>query len=126
MGHLLIVDDTKFSRGRVVAAIKDLGHTWEEAEHGQAALEAIAARTPDLIITDLLMPVLDGFGLLRELQARGLSLPVIVCSADIQASSRAESLALGAVAFVTKPFTADVVRDLVRTRLAGLVGSVTP
>jgi twitching motility two-component system response regulator PilH len=103
---LLVVDDSGFSRGRVVAALRPLGHTVLEAMDGQAGLEAVDLHSPDLIITDLLMPKLDGFGMLRGMRGRGYTAPVIVLSADIQGSSKEISQELGVSVFLNKPFQA--------------------
>ena len=106
MPTVLVVDDSKFSRGRVLSALQPLGYTLIEAEDGQQGLAAYDAHSPDVIITDLLMPTLDGFGLLRGLKARGVTIPVIVQSADIQASSRTLCEELGVFSFMNKPFQA--------------------
>jgi CheY-like chemotaxis protein len=104
MTTILIVDDSKFSRGRVAAALAPLGHQLVEAENGARALDRIRRQLPDLLITDLLMPEVDGFGLLTTLQHEGLQVPTIVISADIQATSRARAVELGAIDFINKPF----------------------
>lgn len=104
MLRVLVVDDSKFNRGRVVTALKTGGIEISEACDGQDALERLESISPDVICTDLLMPKLDGFGFLRALKERGNKIPVIVLSADIQASSRQTCLELGVVAFLNKPF----------------------
>jgi PAS domain S-box-containing protein len=80
----------------------------ETASDGQDALEAIRSRKPDLVLTDVMMPGLDGFGLLRQLRAapdlRGL--PVIVLSARAGEEARVEGLDAGADDYLTKPFSA--------------------
>ncbi len=106
MPTVLVVDDSKFSRGRVLAALTPLGYALIEAEDGQRGLLAYDQHAPDVIVTDLLMPTLDGFGLLRGLQERGAHRPVIVVSADIQATSRSLCEELGAFSFLNKPFQA--------------------
>lgn len=106
MTTILVVDDSAFSRGRVVAALAPLGCRVVQAVDGQDGLAACDVHSPDVIITDLLMPTLDGFGLLRGLRDRGSRAPVIVISADIQDSSRRTCQELGAVSFLNKPFQA--------------------
>jgi two-component system, chemotaxis family, chemotaxis protein CheY len=125
MAQILVVDDSKFSRGRVVSALTAGGHQCIEAENGQLALEAIAANRPDLVVSDLLMPVLDGFGLLKALHEQGSSVPVIVSSADIQASSREQCESYGAKGFLNKPFQPDALRDLASQILAASQVEVT-
>jgi signal transduction histidine kinase/DNA-binding response OmpR family regulator len=75
---------------------------------GQAALESARRERPDLILTDVMMPRLDGFALLRELRAdRNLgALPVIMLSARAGEEARAEGLDAGADDYLIKPFTA--------------------
>lgn len=104
MSTILIVDDSAFSRGRVVAALAPLGCQIVQAADGQEGLAACEAHAPDLIITDLLMPTLDGFGLLRILRERGVQTPVIVISADIQESSQRFCREQGVTTFLNKPF----------------------
>lgn len=104
MLHVLVVDDSRFNRSRVVAALTADHIQIVEAFDGQDALEKLATFPADVICTDLLMPRLDGFGLLRALRDQDRSTPVVVLSADIQASSRETCRELGAVAFLNKPF----------------------
>jgi CheY-like chemotaxis protein len=118
---ILVVDDSKFSRGRILSALQSLGHIMIEAADGQEALNLIEAHAPDLIITDLLMPNVDGFGLLRGLRDRKILLPVLVVSADIQSSSRQMCEELGVLAFLNKPFAP---QDLVAKTQAALWGAI--
>ena len=87
---------------------------------GVAALESARQERPDVILTDVMMPRLDGFGLLRELRAdRNLAtLPVIMLSARAGEEARAEGLAAGADDYLIKPFTA-------RELLARVSGTLT-
>ena len=80
----------------------------ETVANGQAALEAARRQRPDVVITDVMMPELDGFGLLRELRADAntSSVPVIVLSARAGEEARVEGLSRGANDYVTKPFSA--------------------
>jgi PAS domain S-box-containing protein len=75
---------------------------------GQAALEAVRRHRPDLVLTDVMMPVLDGFGLLAEIRADPdlRDLPVILLSARAGEEARAEGLDAGADDYLTKPFSA--------------------
>jgi CheY-like chemotaxis protein len=104
MSRILVVDDSKFSRSRVVSAVADLSRDVVQAVDGQDALDQLAQGSVDLILTDLLMPRLDGFGLLRTLRNQGDQTPVIVISADIQASSRELCQSLDVKYFLNKPF----------------------
>jgi CheY-like chemotaxis protein len=105
MAKILLVDDSKFQRKCVSGMLTNLGHLVSEAEDGQKGLQMLEAAKPDLIITDLLMPVMDGLSLLRGLNEKKCSVPTVVVSADIQESTKKECLKLGAKAFLNKPIT---------------------
>lgn len=74
---------------------------------GQAALAAALAAPPDVLILDVMLPVLDGFEILRRLRAdaRGRDVPVIMLTARGQRADRAAALGTGADLFITKPFS---------------------
>ena len=103
-----------------------LGPTFEveAVADGQAALEAIAANPPDLVLADVMMPIVDGFGLLAAIRSdeRHRSLPVILLSARAGEEARIEGLRAGADDYIVKPFsarelTARVSSQLVLARL---------
>jgi PAS domain S-box-containing protein len=110
-GHILVADDNADMRayiGRLLGAHWDV----ETAEDGNAAIEAIRQNRPDLVVTDAMMPRLDGFGLLEAIRNDpGLrDLPVIMLSARAGEEARIEGLDAGADYYLTKPFSA---RELV-------------
>ena len=80
----------------------------EAVPDGEAALEVIRQRPPDLVVTDVMMPKLDGFGLLKELRSdeRTETIPVIMLSARAGEESRVEGLSAGADDYLNKPFSA--------------------
>jgi signal transduction histidine kinase/CheY-like chemotaxis protein len=82
-GTVLVVDDEADVRRLVIDALSDSGLEFVEAGDGEEALDAIATRPPDAIILDLMMPRLDGFGVLERLQAnpRTRRIPVVVLTA---------------------------------------------
>lgn len=103
MALILIIDDSSFQRGRISEAIKAEGYDVLEASNGREGLEILTSRAPDCIMMDLTMPQMDGFAVLKALQERKCSIPKIVLTADIQATTRKECLDLGACAFINKP-----------------------
>ena len=103
MARILVVDDSSFARLRICNLLQDAGHQTEEAENGRLGLAKVLAASPDCIVTDLLMPELDGIGLLKALREQGLAVPVIVLTADIQESRLRECYDLGAKRFLSKP-----------------------
>ncbi len=113
MKKILIVDDSATAR-EIVVRVLGPGYDIVKAGDGVEALAKIAETSPDLVLLDLLMPVMDGFGVLENLAAAGSSIYVVVLSADIQKSTRQRVLALGAVDLINKPVNPDILRSLVR------------
>ncbi len=103
MALILIVDDSSFQRRVIRSLVRQAGYETEEAGNGRAGLEQVAARKPDCILTDLLMPELGGLELLETLREQGTAIPVIIITANIQESVRRRCLELGAAAVVNKP-----------------------
>ncbi len=99
-----------------------LGERWdvEAVSDGDAALAAVRVRPPDLVLTDVMMPGLDGFGLLREIRSDpSLRLtPVILLSARAGEEATAEGLGAGANDYIVKPFSARELLVRVASRLA--------
>lgn len=103
MAAVLIIDDSRFQRGLLRRAVEAAGHEALEAADGHAGLERSVAVGPDVVLMDLVMPGIDGMELLGLFRERGLTAPVVVLTSDVQDSTRARCLALGAAAFVNKP-----------------------
>lgn len=114
MALILIVDDAAFSRRMIRKALQTDGYQILEATNRREGLEMASTHTPDLILTDLLMPALHGFELLQAIQQQGLKIPTIIISADIQESSRQQGLQLGAAGFINKPPKAEELRTTVQ------------
>jgi PAS domain S-box-containing protein len=104
---VLVADDNADMRQYVVRLLGPHYRT-EAVQDGSAALVAARERTPDLILTDVMMPRLDGFGLLQALRAdpRMSGVPVILLSARAGEESRIEGLQEGASDYLVKPFSA--------------------
>ncbi len=100
---ILICDDSRFTRQRITDYLSGLDCTLIQAENGKMALEKIVSEKPDLMFLDLLMPDLDGFGVLEELKKSDNLIPVVIISADIQNTTVERCISLGAKAFLNKP-----------------------
>lgn len=100
---ILIIDDARFQRGQMARMLTELGHSVIEAANGQEGYMKLCTEGPDVVVCDLLMPVMDGIAFLTMVQKHQLSTPVIVASADIQKSTRDQVFSLGAKAFLNKP-----------------------
>ena len=105
--RIMVVDDDLNIQLVLKYRLEKEGYHVLLARDGADALEKVKAEKPDLIILDLAMPRMDGFGFLEEIKSNGRasSVPVIVLTAYGYESNRAKSLELGAVEFVTKPFS---------------------
>lgn len=112
---LLVVDDSSFARKQVIRA---LPAGWDvevsQASHGEEALELIRAGKGEVVLLDLTMPVMDGYGVLEAVRAQDLPAVVIVISGDIQPEAEARVKKLGALAFVKKPLDTEKLITVLR------------
>ncbi len=105
---VLLADDNADLRDYISRLLADHGYDVEAVADGEAALAALRRRRPDILITDVMMPRLDGFGLLRALRddAALRDLPIIMLSARAGDEAKIEGLDAGADDYLTKPFSA--------------------
>ena len=103
---VLIVDDDERLREYVRVNLEAEGYEVREAGSGPAALEALGQRSPDLILLDVMMPQVDGWETLRQIQEHtGIgAIPVIMFSGKVDEASAAQAASRGAQAFIGKPF----------------------
>jgi DNA-binding response OmpR family regulator len=108
VGHVLVVDDDPDIRLLFRLELSAEGHRVGEAADGAEALAAIAAEVPDLVLLDIMMPNVDGWQVLRELDPE-TGPPVVVVTALASADGRhvEELLELGALDVIAKPFEPD-------------------
>jgi len=102
---VLVVDDEPDLRDLVALTLADEGFDVDVARDGREALERIAARAPDLMLLDMMMPVMDGRALCRALEATGPLPPMVVMTAADHVAQCAREL--GAVGWLAKPFDID-------------------
>ncbi|MBM3124463.1 MAG: response regulator [Chloroflexi bacterium] len=104
--RILIVDDDPLNVDFLDQEIRDLGYATLAAGNGQEALEKVREETPDLILLDIMMPVLDGFAVLSSLKADPdlREIPVIVISAAADLKNVVKGIDLGAEDYLPKPF----------------------
>ncbi len=116
---VLIIDDRWENRSVVVSLLEPLGFDMIEAQDGQEGLIKAAAHQPDLIITDLAMPGLNGFEMLLKLRSDDnlKHLKVIVSSASVSDIDRQHSVEAGGDDFLAKPVQADELFKLLQTYL---------
>ena len=118
-GHILLADDNADMREYVRKLLVDQGFDVEVVGDGEAALQCARARVPDLLLTDVMMPGLDGFGLLRALREdeRTRAVPVIFLSARAGEAASIEGMGKGADDYLAKPFSAKELISRVAARL---------
>ena len=99
MVRILVVDDEPDQRALLRRIFERAGHEVRDAGNGTAALEAVCESVPDLVVTDMMMPVMDGPELIRQLRAdpAWAGIPILAASTD-------SHLAAGADAVVPKPY----------------------
>ena len=102
--QVLVVDYDELARMEIAYAIEKQGHSVSQAENGAQALEMLQAGIFDIVLLDLLMPGIDGYEVLHQMNADALlsSIPVIVVTAAGESDSAAKSAELGAVDHLTK------------------------
>lgn len=117
--RLLVVDDEPAARQALSRLLERLGYDVTLAEDGRAALRSAEQEPPDLVLTDLRMPVLDGFELLGRLKAADATrdIPVVVVSALDDLQSVVRCIEAGAEDHVTKPFEAVLLQARIRACL---------
>jgi DNA-binding response OmpR family regulator len=112
---ILIVDDDPHIRSTLSCVLTRAGYDVEQAVDGMAALDQIATHAPDLILTDVQMPRLDGIGLASRLTGQTAAIPVILMSGERVPS---EDL----VPFIFKPFALQTVLELINFLLPDASG----
>lgn len=116
--RVLLADDNADMRAYVERLLKSR-YVVETAEHGRVALEKARQLTPDLVLTDIMMPHLDGLGLLQALRSdpKTRSVPVILLSARAGDEARVEGIEAGADDYLVKPFSSRELLARVETHL---------
>jgi CheY-like chemotaxis protein len=102
--RILVVDDEEDVQVLVCRILRDVGYEVEAASDGGEAIEKIGQRKPDLLVLDLMMPGIDGWGVLEHLRKVSDAPPVVVVTARADYGSFARGVREGASAYVFKPF----------------------
>ena len=114
--RILVVEDDAPIRRSIVAQLRGEGYEVSEAPDGRDALAVIRQERPDLILTDLAMPVMDGFTLIATIR-KSSTTPIIVLSVRGGEADRVRALDLGADDFVAKPFSVAELLARVRAQM---------
>jgi CheY-like chemotaxis protein len=119
MKKVLVADDKATSRELIRTVLESRGYTVSEAADGLEAVRHARESAPDLIILDLHMPGLDGFGVLQELRRdeKFATTPIMALTASAMQGDRARALAAGFDSYVSKPIPLPALREEVERLL---------
>ena len=108
-GKVLVVDDDPFIRGLLAAWLQEAGYGVGVAADGQQALDQVRWERPDIVLLDLSMPRLDGYGVIKFLrqQPETRDLPILIISADVWAARKLAGYSVDGI--LSKPFDLDEV-----------------
>lgn len=115
--RILVVDDEQQITRVLRTVLQTHGYEVRVADNGVSALEQMSSWEPDLVITDLAMPQMDGVLLSAEIRSRSATTPIIVLSVRDQERYKVEALDMGADDYVTKPFGIQELLARVRAQL---------
>ncbi|CAN5828848.1 N/A [soil metagenome] len=119
MAKILVIEDKAGVRDSIVDILNAEDFIVDSAANGEEGLRQIHEFKPDLVICDIMMPVLDGFGVLKQIrQDPGLAtLPFVFLTAKAERVDFRDGMDLGADDYLTKPFTRDDLLRMIQTRL---------
>lgn len=119
MTRILVIENEQSIREDVIQILGFEGYEVAGAENGQVGIEQTHVFRPDVVICDIMMPVMDGHAVLLELRSdpSTATLPFVFLTARAQRSDMREGITLGADDYLTKPFTAEELLSAVTTRL---------
>ena len=104
MSRVLIVEDSRSIAQGIRTSLEVEGYRVDIANDGETGLSKALGSPPDLIILDLMLPRLDGYGVLRAIRGGGLDTPVLILSARGEEAEKVRGFRIGADDYVTKPF----------------------
>jgi CheY-like chemotaxis protein len=120
MKQVLVVDDKAPSREMIRTVLEGCGHAVFEACDGADGLRRALELQPDLIVLDLHMPLLDGFGVVRELRRdqRFMATPIVALTASAMQGDRERALSAGFTSYIAKPIRLIELRSEIERLLA--------
>lgn len=118
--RVLVADDKPASRELIRTVLENSGHSVWEAVDGTEAVRCAREILPDLIVLDLQMPALDGFGVLRELRShpRFARTPIVALTATAMQGDRERALSAGFSSYISKPISLNALRNEIQRWLA--------
>ena len=123
---ILVVDDEQNMRVALYEALSRGGNQVRVAENGRMALELIAKEAPDLVITDIRMPEMDGIEMLQRIKELQPALPVVIITGYATVETAVEAMKQGAVDYILKPFPVEVIEETVKKVFRNRGGVAVP
>jgi len=120
--RILIAEDDRAAREALVRALELESYVVDAVNDGAQALAAVAEEQPDLLLLDVMMPVIDGLAVCRRLRADGLTLPILILTARTETSDRVVGLDAGADDYLPKPYNLEELLARMRALLRRAVG----
>ena len=114
MPRILLVDDSSYQRTALAKKLESLACEVDQAPNGDAGLTLVQAKQFGLIITDLHMPVMDGFEFMKSVRKINAKVPIFVLSADVQSGTHQEIKAAGGNGFLPKPLSKEMLEELIK------------
>lgn len=113
---ILTVDDSRMMREMLLMVLQGAGFNVVQAEDGVEGLEVLARTKPDVIITDINMPRMDGYGVIEGVRSdpNHRATPILVLSTESSPEKKQRARDAGATGWIVKPFQADTLLDVVR------------
>lgn len=120
MTSILVIDDDMKSLANVLQMLEYEGFDVMQAENGKEGLALVYANQPDIVVSDVMMPELDGIGVLSALRSdpRSAQLPVVLISGHAETEIAKKSMELNAVSYLVKPFPVGDLLTVIRLALA--------
>lgn len=116
VARILAIDDSRTIRALLREPIESAGFEFHCAEDGVAGVEAYADVAPDVVITDINMPRMDGFGVIKALRSDGIAstVPILVLTTESSDEMKARARDAGATGWIVKPFERDALIAVLR------------
>lgn len=115
--RILLVEDEMRIADFLMRGLKEEMYAVDHAKNGEKAFNLFSVHTYDLIITDIMMPVLDGFGFITKVRDTGSNIPIIVLTARDSTDDKINGLDCGADDYLTKPFSFNELLARIRVQL---------